>query len=85
MDHALWCFARLVKLLLGDDSIAQKKLDFGPRLCILGVDIQMSQRGFKCRPSADKAERCFRGYSQRGLECCLCCQVVVVAARSDKK
>ena len=81
VDHALWCFARLVKLLLGDDAIAQKKLDFGPQLCILGVDIQMSQKGFQCRPSVDKAERCVLGHSPKGFECfsllsggCRCCK-----------
>jgi len=54
LDHAMKCFARLVRTLLGPDAIADRKLECGASLCILGVDICMSDRGFQCRPAAQK-------------------------------
>ena len=54
MHSALQCFARLVRALLGQSAIAEAKLECGPSLCILGVDIAMSWRGFQCRPAASK-------------------------------
>ena len=54
MHHAMTCFARLVRALLGAGSIADNKLECGRGLCILGVDISMSRRGFQCRPAAGK-------------------------------
>ena len=58
VEHAMHCYARLVRLLLGSTAIAQKKLVFGLEgLDILGVEIRISARGFKCRPSPDKVEK----------------------------
>ena len=54
MEHALQCFARLVRVLLGSDAIAETKLACGPSLSILGVDIMPSRSGYKCRPTLDK-------------------------------
>ena len=54
MYSALQCFARLVRALLGPDALAEDKLECGRGLCILGVDISMSWRGFQCRPAASK-------------------------------
>ena len=54
MQHALECFVRLVRALLGHSAIAESKLDWGDKVCVLGIDIEMSERGYKCRPSADK-------------------------------
>ena len=53
------CFARLVRVFLGADAIAETKLEYGPGLCLLGVDLVLSARGFKCRPSAEKLARWF--------------------------
>ena len=54
MQQCLACFARLVRVLLGPTSIADAKLGCGKELCILGVDLSLSWRGYQCRPSSDK-------------------------------
>ena len=66
MEHATNCFARLVRIFLGNDAIAEKKLDFGPELVILGIEIKMGRRGFRYRPSSDKVARW-----SRTLDACL--------------
>ena len=57
MEHALQCLARLIRLLLGPTAVADKKLACGTRLDVLGVDIKMSKKGFKCRPKKNKVRR----------------------------
>ncbi len=57
MEHGLGCFARLVRILLGAGAVAERKMEFGPWLCILGIDLLLSNAGFQCLPSADKAKR----------------------------
>ena len=57
MRHGLACFARLVRLLLGHSSIAEAKLDYGRDLCILGIDVSTSLRGYQCQPSPDKVRK----------------------------
>ncbi len=37
MAHAMTCFARLVRLLLGADAIADRKLEYGTQLLVLGM------------------------------------------------
>ena len=54
MAHALECLARLIRLLLGRSAVAANKLECGASLCILGVDIMLSFRGFHCKPAAAK-------------------------------
>lgn len=36
IKHGLYCFARVVKCLLGAGAIAREKLEFGASLCVLG-------------------------------------------------
>ena len=50
------CFARLVKLLMGDDAISADKLDFGLNVDILGVSFLMNDRFFQCRPAGKKVD-----------------------------
>jgi hypothetical protein len=57
VEHGLQCFVRLVRLLLGSDAVADDKTAFGSRLDILGVDLEMSLKGFKFRPAAEKCAR----------------------------
>jgi hypothetical protein len=57
VEHGLGCFARLVKLLLGDDAIAEEKIACGASLTLLGVDVALGDIGFNCKPSADKVSR----------------------------
>ena len=54
MQHAMGCFARLVRVLLGSSALADRKLACGTSLCILGVDVMLSTHGVTCRPSKDK-------------------------------
>ena len=51
------CFARLVRLLLGKAAIAADKLEHGLSLCILGIHVDMSPKGFSLMPSKSKV-RC---------------------------
>ena len=45
------CFARLVRALLGDSAMADEKLGFGQSLEVLGVQILLSELGWKAVPS----------------------------------
>ena len=55
-EHALGCFVRLVRVLLGESAIADDKCEYGPSLVILGVQIDMAENGYKLSPAADKVE-----------------------------
>ena len=57
MQHGLQCLARLVRLFLGPDAMAVAKMACGPALSILGVDVELSERGFRCSPTRDKVAR----------------------------
>ena len=54
VEHAMGCFVRLVRLLLGDPAIADDKCEFGPSLVILGVQIKMAENGYKLAPAFDE-------------------------------
>lgn len=56
-EHAALCLARLFRALLGKESVADKKIEWGAMLTILGVDIMPNEMGCRCRPSRDKARR----------------------------
>ena len=58
VEHAMQCFARLVRVLMGATAIADRKLECGRTLCVLGVDLSLSVKGYTCRPSKDKAGKC---------------------------
>ena len=47
VEHAKHCSARLVKLFLGSDAIAESKLEHGEALAILGVSVEASSEGFQ--------------------------------------
>ena len=36
----MWCFARRVRLLLGDSAIANRKLEFGAQILVLGMQVR---------------------------------------------
>ena len=53
-EHAMNCFARIVRALLGHDSVNQKKLEWGMPLSILGVDVSIHYDRITMWPTADK-------------------------------
>ena len=54
LKHSLSCFARLTRILLGADSIADAKMEYGKNIRVLGVDLVIKRKGFTCRPSVEK-------------------------------
>ena len=54
-EHAMSCFVRLVRALLGESAIADEKCECGPSLVILGVEFQLSEEGYTLMPAANKA------------------------------
>ena len=53
-EHAVQCFVRLVRVLLGDSAISDKKVEWGESFTVLGVSIEMQSQGFTYRPSQEK-------------------------------
>ena len=45
------CFVRLIRAVLGQSSIADKKVECGRKLVILGVEVSASLRN-SCHPAA---------------------------------
>ena len=45
MEHAMQCVARLIRALLGKDSVADKKLECGETLKVLGIQLSMDRSG----------------------------------------
>eukprot|EP00973_Karenia_brevis_P089916 12400052-Karenia_brevis.AAC.1 len=60
MCHAVQCFVRLVKVLLGKGAIAPRKVDYGTTLCILGVELRFSDKGFTTKPAPHKVVKWIR-------------------------
>ena len=71
--HGLDCFARLVRIILGQsctavaythllllcaksgsDAIAAEKMESGKQICVLGVDFDIRDDCFICKPAAAK-------------------------------
>ena len=67
MQHAMLCFARLVRALLGQSAIAANKLACGLSLTVLGVDIVFSPEYYVLRPAREKVLLC-RAVMQKALE-----------------
>ena len=55
--HAMNIFARLVRCLLGEDAISQRKLEYGNPLVILGVSVTVSTAGLKLHPDAANGQK----------------------------
>ena len=54
------CFARLVRALLGESALSDRKLAFGESLEILGVILACTQDGYSASPSAKNIAKCLR-------------------------
>ena len=57
MGQAASCFARLVRVILGPGSIASSKVESGSLLRILGVDLELASKGFRCWPAQEKIQK----------------------------
>ena len=54
MKDAMKAFRDLVRILLGPDACADAKTSFGNELCILGIDVSVSSRGYRFAPADAK-------------------------------
>jgi len=59
-EHAMQCMARLVRVLLGSEAIADRKLEWGATLVVLGVQISPLESGFRLLPARAKANKCIQ-------------------------
>ena len=57
IGHALQCIARLIRALIGDDALANEKLDHGRHLNVLGLRFDAHADGVEVRVSDDKASK----------------------------
>ena len=57
LEHSTMCAVRLIRACLGSDSIADRKVDYGSSLCILGVELSLSKTAYRCRLSREKAAK----------------------------
>ena len=55
--NAMQSFAKLVRLCLGPSAIADRKLECGNPLVVLGVECSLSNRGVMFWPSQDKVQK----------------------------
>ena len=58
MVHAMHCFARMVRAVLGFSAVAAEKLVCGMGLTVLGVELTFTIEGYTLRPSREKALKC---------------------------
>ena len=56
-EHAMGCMARLVRALLGESSVADRMLEFGSALTVLGIRVSPSSDGARFEVDADKAQK----------------------------
>ena len=55
-QHAKDCFARLVRALMGADAIAEKKLEYGNPLTVLGIDVEAGHEEVRATVNQEKAQ-----------------------------
>jgi len=55
VEHAMQCFARLTRILLGGTSVSDRKLDFGACLLVLGIVVEPALSGIRFTLSEEKA------------------------------
>jgi len=56
----MMCLARLIRVVLGDDAIENKKLDHGMSLVVLGAEISFKFEHFSCRPAPSTVAKCLK-------------------------
>ena len=63
-EHGMVCFAHLVRTILGATSMNEKKLEHGPCLVVLGVEVSMTLSGYSMSPARPKIEKCLEDIGQ---------------------
>ena len=58
--HAKLCFARLVRALLGPSAVADRKLQHGNGIVVLGLEVHMDALVFRCWPDKAKVDKWLR-------------------------
>ena len=66
--HGKECFARVVRALLGGSAIADAKLEHGPCLVVLGLVVEVSATGVRCKPSPDKVVKWLQRMGEASAE-----------------
>jgi hypothetical protein len=56
-EHALECFAQVVRAVLGADALSADKMEYGNPLQVLGLHFQGSNKGVCVRVTDDKAQK----------------------------
>ena len=67
-DHAMRCFARIVRAALGSDAVADAKLAHGAQLVVLGLLFSFCAQGVHCEPACDKRIK-WSSAIRHALEC----------------
>ncbi|CAK0791693.1 unnamed protein product, partial [Prorocentrum cordatum] len=67
-DHAMRCFARIVRVALGSDAVADAKLAHGAQLVVLGLLFSFCAQGVHCEPACDKRLK-WSSAIRHALEC----------------
>ena len=57
VEHALNCVKRLLRAVMGQSVLADRKLVAGAPIGVLGLHIRVSRYGFMATPLADKVEK----------------------------
>ena len=61
VNRSFACVSLVCQVLLGEDAVARDKTEWGRSLCILGLDVEPSDEGLRCKPSVKKvADWCRR-------------------------
>ena len=57
MEHAAKVFVRLVRVLMGQDAVADTKVAWGRELTVLGLHIQLTEKGIRTYPEQAKVSK----------------------------
>ena len=55
--HAVQCFSRLVRALLGSEAVQERKTAWGTPLVVLGLEVGVTAVGLTARPDITKSRK----------------------------
>ena len=64
LEHAMMCVVRLIRALLGASSVANDKVECGPALVVLGVDVSMTQSHYVGKPAKKIVDKCLSSIAE---------------------